>query len=136
MSVSSSSESKIIKPPRSLLLKHEILSPECDLFRVCLPRRLFAKRLGRIILFVLLVGVGHWWMKVEQLALTGLIIAVVLLIISFILSQAIEGKKNKRVIHCLTVFRKNSIYSWIGCPVQRHKRLQPGNHQFLPFRTN
>lgn len=93
MNYSVSRNSKLIRPPRSLLLKHEILSPECDLFRVCLPRRLFAKRMGRLIVMVFLVGLGHWWMNVEKLTLTGLIIALVLITVLVVLSQAIEGNE-------------------------------------------
>ena len=85
------SSSKVVKP-RLLLLKHEILSPECDLFRVCLPRRLFMKRLGRLMGFVLAMGLGHWWMKAGQLIVTGLMVLVSLLVIFYVLSKSIEGK--------------------------------------------
>ena len=85
------SSSKVVKP-RLLLLKHEILSPECDLFRVCLPRRLFMKRLGRLMGFVLVMGLGHWWIRVGQLIVSGLMILVSLLVIFYVLSKSIEGK--------------------------------------------
>jgi hypothetical protein len=87
----SSTSLKSVKP-RSLLLKHEILSPECDIFRVCLPRRLFLRRLGRLMGFVLVMGAGHWWMRVEKLAVSALMVLVTLSVVIYALSQSIEGK--------------------------------------------
>lgn len=93
--MSSSSSSKVAVPvvkQRSLLLKHEILSPECDLFRACLPRRLFVKRLGRLMALVVVMVVGHWWFRVRDVWVSLLMIVSTLFIIFFMLSQAIEGK--------------------------------------------
>lgn len=89
------SSSKLGKP-RLLLLKHEILSPECDLFRVCLPRRLFMRRLGRLMGFVLIMGLGHWWMKVGQLIVSLLMVLTSLFVIVHVLSKSIEGKNEIR----------------------------------------
>lgn len=87
-----SSISPVVKQ-RSLLLKHEILSPECDLFRACLPRRLFLRRLGRLMTVVVGMGVGHWWFSVRKLWLSLLMIISTLFLIFFMLSQTIEGIK-------------------------------------------
>lgn len=76
---------------RTLLLKHEILSPECDLFRACLPRRIYFRRLGRLLgLFAVLV-MGHWWFGVKKIKVDALMIVVGISIIFYMLSQTIEG---------------------------------------------
>lgn len=92
------SSSQVVVPvtkQRSLLLKHEILSPECDLFRACLPRRLFVRRLGRLMALVVVMGVGHWWLRVRDVWVSLLMMVSTLFVVFFMLSRAIEGKHNQ-----------------------------------------
>lgn len=85
---------------RSLLFKHEILSPECDLFRACLPRRIYFRRLGRLLgLLVAALAVGHWWFGVKQITEGALMMAVMISIIFYMLSQTIEGTNIWEIIH-------------------------------------
>ena len=92
-------KSKISSPPssllaqssvKSLLLKHEILSPECDLFRACLPRRVYVKRVGRMMAVVVGVGAGCWWWRVKEIV-GGVLMIITILALIFMLSRVIEG---------------------------------------------
>jgi hypothetical protein len=42
--------------------------------------------------FVLVMGAGHWWMRVEKLAVSALMVLVTLSVVIYALSQSIEGK--------------------------------------------
>ena len=111
---SSSSSSPIIKNPnasntslashssshvRRLILKHEILSPECDLFKASTPRRRHFSSLIQVILIALttiLAGIyaarsevceENWWMK----WMVGLMGFISFTSITIMLLQTIEG---------------------------------------------
>lgn len=125
-SESSSSNSPVIKNPntsntslashssshvRRLILKHEILSPECDLFKASTPRRRHFSSLIQVILIALTTilagiyvvrsevceGAGNWWMK----WVVGLMVVISFTSITIMLLQTIEGNI-WRVLYIIT----------------------------------
>lgn len=88
---------------KNLILKHEILSPECDLFKASTPRRLHFTLLARAAVIVLVGVVGsfyvlrkefgekfeeEWWWGVALVSLIGFLCFIS---VTVMLLQTIEG---------------------------------------------
>lgn len=121
-----SSHSNSSSHVRRLILKHEILSPECDLFKASTPRRRHFSSLIQIILIALTTilagiyavrkGEGNWWVKWT----VGLMGFVSFTSIIIMLLQTIEGKcviyREMEIVYKLIIsifisyFRKNIVH--------------------------
>ena len=77
--------------PSNLILKHEILSEECDMFRATLPRRKYVNRLIRLICLVVIASLIHFLVEVGSIWISLSIITGLLSFITIFLLQTIEG---------------------------------------------
>lgn len=75
----------------NLILKHEILSGECDVFRASLPRRVYATRLGRLTALVIVVAVLIQITGNISTPLSAGTMAILVVTVIAVLSRTIEG---------------------------------------------
>lgn len=114
---------------KNLILKHEILSPECDLFKASTPRRLHVVLLGKAAALVLVGVLASFYAlrwefgdEVERWAvgLAGLMGVLCLTSVTVMLLQTIEGTAASVYTNPLTVlFRADPVHKRIGHPIQR-----------------
>lgn len=84
------------RPATNLILKHEILSKDCDLFRVSLRRKIYFWQIFRVAILVPSVS----WLTYHQvgptkdsLVLKGILgIGIICAIFAFLFLKSIEGK--------------------------------------------
>ena len=96
---------------KNLILKHEILSPECDLFKASTPRRRHFISIAKIIGTVLLTILGSFYVLKNNLGkekiwitwIVGFLGFISFTTITLMLLQTIEGKKILKNIHMLII---------------------------------
>lgn len=81
----------------NLILKHEILSEECDMFRSSLPRKIYANRLIQMIGILVGSGLIHYcYLKLNVFILISLAVGII-----FVLQRTIEGTRVLLYLTCL-----------------------------------
>ena len=91
---------------KNLILKHEILSPECDLFKASTPRRLHFVLIARAIIIVLIGVFGSIYVLKSEfgredslgITLMGVIGVLCFTTVIVMLLQTIEGRKPCKVL--------------------------------------
>ena len=91
---------------KNLILKHEILSPECDLFKASTPRRLHFVLIARAIIIVLIGVFGSIYVLKSEfgredslgITLIGVIGVLCFTTVIVMLLQTIEGRKPCKVL--------------------------------------
>lgn len=110
----------------TLILKHEILSEECDMFRAGLPRRLYMSRLLKLMGLVVMFVIVHYAMDVNRIEYSIGMVILLFLAVFIILFQTIEGKNLSYSCFIISL-RTNFIYKRVGYSIHKIKWALPGN---------